>query len=300
MTTFACNGNRNPTASRRLLLGAACAVLGAAMAACGGAPASAQAPAKEKIPALASSSFAWLAAGADWKDPQAGLRGPIRNDPDHPYHGNLDGPGQVTVRMGNWKDPVLKPWAAAQMRASNEEVLSGKRQVPFAAQARCYPGGVPGQLLYPAEPFYFIQTPKQVWMIWQRDHMVRRIYLTDRHSENVRPSWFGESIGHYENGDTLVIDTIGLSTKNSYIDNYRTPHTEKLYVVERLKLAADGNRLEAFVKIEDPDTFNEPLHLVQRWRKVPNPLLETVCAENNEDHFNQGLFPIPRAEKPDF
>ena len=70
-------------------------------------------------------------------------------------------------------------------------------------------------------------------MIWQRDHMVRRIYLTDKHSEHVTPSWFGESIGHYENGDTLVVDTIGLSTKNSYIDNFRTPHTEKLHVVER-------------------------------------------------------------------
>jgi len=40
--------------------------------------------------------------------------------------------------------------------------------------------------------------------------------------------------------------------------------------------------------------------MVQRWRKVPNPLLETVCAENNADHFEQGLFPIPQANKPDF
>ena len=260
----------------------------------------AQAPAKDKIPELASSTFAWLSAGADWMDPPKGIRGPIRNDPDHPYHGNLDGPGQVTLRIGNHKDPVLKPWASAQMLASNEEVLSGKRAVPFAAQARCYPGGVPGQLLYPAEPFYFIQTPKQVWMIWQRDHMVRRVYLTDKHSNNVKPSWFGESIGHYENGDTLVIDTIGLSTKNSYIDNFRTPHTLKLHVVERLKLSADGRAVEAMVTVEDPDTFNEPLHMVQRWRKVDNPLLETVCAENNFDYFNQNLFPIPEAAKPDF
>jgi hypothetical protein len=259
-------------------------------------PASAQG----KIPDLASSTFAWLSAGAEWRDPPAGMRGPIRTDPDYAYHGNLDGPGQVTVRLGNWKDPVLKPWAAAQMKASNDEVLSGKRQVPFAAQARCYPGGVPGQLLYPAEPFYFIQTPKVVYMIWQRDHMVRRIFLTDKHSENVKPSWFGESIGHYENGDTLVIDTIGLQTKNSYIDNNRTPHTEKLHVTESIKLVDNGNRIEAFVKVDDPDTFNEPLYLIQRWRKVPNPLVETVCAENNEDHFNQGLFPIPRATKPDF
>ncbi len=88
----------------------------------------------------------------------------------------------------------------------------------------------------------------------------------------MKPSWFGESIGHYENGDTLVIDTIGLSTEKSYIDNYRTPHTEKLHVVERFKPAADGKALEVLVKVTDPDTFNEPLHLVQRWRKVENPL----------------------------
>jgi hypothetical protein len=258
------------------------------------------ASAQGKIPELASSTFAWLSAGADWRDPPAGMRGPIRHDPDHAYHGNLDGPGQVTVRLGNWKDPVLKPWAAAQMKASNEEVFSGKRQVPFAAQARCYPGGVPGQLLYPAEPMYFIQTPKVVYMIWQRDHMVRRIYLTDKHSETVKPSWFGESIGRYENDGTLFIDTVGLQTKNSYIDNFRTPHTEKLHVTESIKVVDNGNRIEAFVKVDDPDTFNEPLYLIQRWRKVPNPLVETVCAENNEDHFNQGLFPIPRATKPDF
>ena len=77
-------------------------------------------------------------------------------------------------------------------------------------------------------------------MIWQRDHMVRRVFLTDKHSEHVTPSWFGELIGHYENGDTLVVDTIGLSTEKSYIDNFRTPHTEKLHVVERFTIEPDG------------------------------------------------------------
>ena len=46
-----------------------------------------QAPAKDPVPNLASSSFAWLALGADWLNPPAGLRGPIKNDPDHPFHG---------------------------------------------------------------------------------------------------------------------------------------------------------------------------------------------------------------------
>ncbi len=267
--------------------------------------ASAQAPApakaKQAIPALASIKFAWLAMGADWRDPPPGSgHGPIKQDPAHPFHGNVDGPGQVTNRIANTDDPVLKPWAAAQMRASNQEAISGVMSVTFTAQGRCYPGGVPGQLLYPAEPFYFIQTPKEVWMIWQRDHMVRRVYLTDKHSADVKPSWFGESIGHYENGDTLVVDTIGLSTRNSYIDNFRTPHTTKEHVVERFKPSADGKMLVATVTVDDPDTFNEPLHLQQAWRKVDNPILETACAENNEDYFHQNLFPIPQADKPDF
>jgi hypothetical protein len=137
-------------------------------------------------------------------------------------------------------------------------------------------------------------------MIWQRDHMVRRIYLTDKHSADVKPSWFGESIGHYENGDTLVVDTIGLSDKTSFIDNFRTPHTTKEHVVERFKVSADGKTLDAAVTVDDPDTFNEPLHLRQGWRKVDNPMLETACAENNEDFFHQNLFPIPEADKPDF
>jgi hypothetical protein len=275
-------------------------VLGAAVAV-SGPGAQAQEPAKGQIPDLASAKFAWLALGVDWLDPPPGLgRGPIRPDPAHPLHGNRDGPGQVTPHIGNAQDPVLKPWAAKQMQESSDEVLAGKRGLPFSAQQACYPGGVPEQLLTPALPFYFIRTANEVWMIWETDHMVRRIYMTDRHAESVKPSWFGESIGHYEGGDTLVVDTIGLQTRNSYLDWFRTPHSEKMRVVERFKLAADGKMLDALVKVDDPDTFNEPLYMARRWRKVPNQLQEMVCAENNGDHFGLNLFSIPHADTPDF
>src|SRR5262245_20480181 len=264
------------------------------------APPPAQGTAHGKVPELASAEFAWLALGVDWLDPPPGLgRGPIRSDPAYPQRGNRDG-GQVTPRLGNAKDPVLKPWAAKQMQESNDEVLSGRRGLPFTAQSACYPGGVPEQLLTPAQPFYFVQTPKVVWMIWESDHMVRRVYMTDRHSETVKPSWFGESIGHYEGGDTLVIDTIGLQAKNSYLDWFRTPHSEKMHVVERFKLSADAKALDVLVKVEDPDTFNEPLYMARRWNKVPNQRLEMVCAENNGDHLGGNLFPIPQADAPDF
>jgi hypothetical protein len=268
------------------------------------APATAARAESGQIPDFASAEHGWQSNVADWQDPPAGHgHGPIKPDPAHPFNSNANAlrtGTQPSLRIGNAKDPVLKPWAAAEMQASNDEALRGERQVPFAAQARCYPGGVPGQLLFPFEPFYFIQTPKEVWMIWQRDHQVRRVFLTDQHSEHLTPSWFGESIGHYENGDTLVVDTVGLSTDKSYIDNFRTPHTDKLHVVERFTIEPGGKFLSAIATVEDPGTFNEPLTMKQRWAKTNGSMQETVCAENNQDFFHQNLFPVPTADKPDF
>ena len=262
------------------------------------------ASAEPRIPSLASSDFGWQSNVADWQEPPPGSgHGPIKPDPDHPFTSNAEGGRtgtQPTKRIGNYKDPVLKPWVAAAMKASNEEALASVEKIPFAAQARCYPGSVPGQLLFPFEPVYFIQTPKIVYMIWQRDHMVRRVIMTDKHSEHLEPSWFGESIGRHEGGDTLVIDTVGLQTKNTYIDNFHTSHTEKPHVVERLTIEADGTHLTGIAKVDDPDAFNAPLVMQQRWFKARSPMIETVCAENNNDYFSQGLFPVPVADKPDF
>src|ERR1700730_16211740 len=297
MLKFASASRFNCVVLRKILLGTVAAALTAGVVLeTRSIPAAAEATA---VPALAGNGLGWISVGGFLDPPPGAGHGPIRQDPAHPFHGNLDGPGQVTPTIGNVKDPILKPWAAAQMQVSNDGVLSGQRGLPFSAQGRCYPGGVPGQLLYPIEPLYFIQAPKQVWMIWQRDHMVRRIYLTDQHSETVKPSWFGESIGRYENGE-LVVDTVGLSTRYSFIDNFRTPHSEKEHVVERYKISADGNMLEASVMVEDQEASNERRRMIKRWRKATNPGLETVCAENNGDHFNKNLFPIPEAKTLDF
>jgi hypothetical protein len=259
----------------------------------------------DKIPNLASAEFGWQHNVEDWEDPPPGAgHGPIKNDPAYPYRSNAQGnaSGQgATVRIVDTKDPILKPWAAAQMQKTNEELFKGHATlVPFTAQSRCFPGGVPGQLLWPFEPFYVIQTPDIVYMLWQRDHWVRRIHMRRTHSQNVKPSWFGESIGWYENGDTLVVDTIGLQTRMSFIDNFRTPHTEKLHVVERFTVSPDGKNLSAVVTVEDPDTFNGPITLSKKWFRVDRPMEESVCAENNFDFFDQGLVPIPEAKTPDF
>jgi hypothetical protein len=185
------------------------------------------------------------------------------------------------------------------MKKANDAVLAG--EVPFLARERCWPVGVPGFNAYSlVEPFYFYQTPEKVVVINQGGPEIRRIYLNVTHSKNVKPSWYGESVGHYENGDTLVIDTIGISTK-SLVDNYRTPHTDQLHVVERWKLAADGKTVDVSIFVEDPGAFTTPWTAIQRWRRVEEaPIQPVACNENNGDFFEQGLVPLPEAVKADF
>lgn len=257
------------------------------------------APAKapEKIPNFSpDSDVGWLAAGTDFIALPDGPH-PVTNDKAHPYVQNGRG-AQPTFRVADTDNPILLPWVKDVLQRINDRVLSGKDAFP--PQVRCWPLGVPGFLLYPAQPVYIIQTPKEVKMIWQSDHMVRHIYLTDKHSAIVKPSWFGESIGHYEDGDTLVVDTIGITTKAS-IDNFRTPHTDKLHVVERFKLVNAETRIEVTVTVEDPGAFTTPWSAMQIYRRVElGPLGESTCVEGNFNYFNFDLEPLPQEDKQVF
>jgi hypothetical protein len=234
----------------------------------------------------------------DLLPPPTGGPGPVTFDKAHPYVPNGSGK-QSTYRVADLSNPILQPWTLASMKKANDEVLAGK--VPFRARERCWPVGVPGFVAYSlVEPFFFYQTPTKVVVINQGGPEIRRIYLNVTHSKNVKPSWYGESVGHYENGDTLVIDTIGISPK-SFVDNYRTPHTDQLHVVERWKLAADRMSVDVSVFVEDPGAFTVPWSAVQRWRRVENaPLSTATCNENNGDFFSHGLVPLPEAAKADF
>lgn len=239
--------------------------------------------------------------GQDYLPPVSGP-GPVTNDPAHPHTDDAaarrDGK-QPTYRVADLNNPMLMPWVKDALRKANERALSGKPY--FTPKERCWPIGVPGWLLYPVRPVYFLQTPKEVTMIWEEDHMARHVYLTDKHSPNVKPSWFGESIGHYENGDTLVVDTIGLNDR-TFVDSYRTPHTAQMHVVERYRLPPGGKTIEVSVRVEDPGAFTTAWNARQVYqRNTGGPMVEASCAENNSQWFGYGdVEPIPQAAKPDF
>ncbi len=266
---------------------------GAALIASVGLAAGAGTP-ESAIPNFSAAAFGWQPITFLDFEPIAGKVAPIGPDPTY-------SPGRGIERLSDAENPNLKPWAAAQMRMHNDLVRNGHRA--FNAQSRCWPGGGPGQLLFVAEPVYFIQTPQEIWIIWQRNQQVRRVYLNREHSENPKPSWFGESIGRYENGE-LVVDTVGfVEHPYSFVDNYRTPHTKDLHVVERWKIVDGGNAVEATVTVEDPGAFNAPWSGMARWQKVNRPMIESICAENNlnyEIFFKLKEYPMPEAKTPDF
>jgi hypothetical protein len=95
------------------------------------------------------------------------------------------------------------------MKKDNDEIDHGKIafQGALVLRAERHPEHVPA-----GQPAACHQGPKEVMMIKQGGQEVRHIYLNVPHSANVKPSWYGESVGHYE-GDTLVVDTIGQNAK---------------------------------------------------------------------------------------
>ena len=229
--------------------------------------------------------------------PPASGAGPVLSDPAHPYVPNGNG-RQPTYRIADLTNPILKPWVIEKMKKANDDVMAGK--VPYIARERCWPAGVPALNIYTrGQPIYFIQTAKEVLIVNELNTQIRHVYLNVPHSAQPTHTWYGESVGHYD-GDELVIDTIGMNDK-TFVDNYRTPHTDQLHVVERFKLIDGGKTLQVTMNIDDPGAYNMPWTAIQRWRRTEDrAMLEEYCAENNVAFFGYDVVPIPQADKADF
>jgi hypothetical protein len=261
----------------------------------------------------------WYAYNRQFLAPASGP-GPVVQDPERPYVSNDDfrvSGKQPTDQLADLNNPILQPWARDVIAKRNAIVHAGKPANP--PHASCWPVGVPGFILRPmTEPMYFVQTPKEVVMILSSKQEIRHVYLTDKHTPNLKPSWYGESIGRYE-GDTLVVDTVGIN-ESTWVDGFGTPHSKALHVVERFRLTDGGKEMEANVRVEDPGAFTMPWNGIQRFRQyeaavrkvgaekiaqlasiAEGPMQELICADNPRAFFSgQDVKPLPTAKAPDF
>jgi hypothetical protein len=236
-----------------LVGGVAAALLGAVMTLL-------PAQAADQIPDFMQGGMGWNSAGQ--MEPVTGAPSPVSQDPKVKYVPNNVG-GQPTWRYADVNNPNLTEFAKDGLKKANQMVDSGFSM--YNRTSRCWQPGIPVLNISPGRT-YFLQTPKEVTIIWQRDQIVRHVYLNQEHSKNPKASWNGESIGHYE-GDTLVVDTIGQNTK-TFVDLFRTPHSDKLHVVERFRMLEGGKKLQVEMTVEDPVAFVKPWKGTKIWEKV--------------------------------
>jgi hypothetical protein len=220
--------------------------------------------------------------------PPEGGPGPVH---DKKTKAQMRAMGQFLVHDADTTNPILQPWAAAEIQKANDAEKRGSR-IP-SRQEICFPSGVPNYWTHPLL-MQVVQTKDYVVFLHARDHQIRIVHLNKPHAPNPQPSWYGDSVGHFE-GDTLVVDTIGLNDKTP-IDTFHTPHTTKEHVVERIRVVpgpGGSKNLEVRFTVDDPGAFTMPWTGIETYRGVGGPggavdpvgrdglLDEEVCAENN-------------------
>ena len=320
--------------------------VGLAMAAATSAPAQTATPvspgsgATNGAASIPDFSRVWFHPSFPWFEPPASGHGPItnlsrwpqvRSDAASgtvalpPLPPGVEGVSDYDQLVGDYANPILQPWAAAVVKKFGEMSLAGI--VYGNPSNQCWP--MPMLFIYKQGTVRIIQQPDKVLLIYTGPSTdVRRVRLNDRHPEPLTPSWYGDSVGHYE-GDTLVVDTVGVKTDRPYamIDLFGTPYSKSLHIVERFRLrdyddvkdAIERNKkenwlfngdifskhrgkfLQLHLTIEDAGVFTTPWTSTLTYVPGPDILSEAVCAENlHQYYYDRRDVDAPRADKPDF
>jgi hypothetical protein len=308
-------------------------------------------PAMGQTPSTGSAGSATIGAGAipnltgvwahpafPWFEPPASGPGPVTNLVRWPGQGpsgpggsralppSKEGISDYDQLVGDYNNPILQPWAAEVVKRRGE--VSRTSTAPNPSN-QCWPSNMP--FIYKLQTMELMQQGDRITMVYRGyNDEVRRVRLNAPHASPLKPSWYGDSVGHYE-GDTLVIDTIGVRTDRKYgmIDLFGTPYTDKLHIVERYRLRdwddvkdalerntkenwlfqgdvwtpqRDKKFLQAQVTIEDAGVFTTAWTATLTY--APTSIQpESICAENRMEYYhgvNSKEADVPKADKPDF
>jgi hypothetical protein len=191
----------------------------------------------------------------------------------------------------SWKfvPPTFKLTPAAQEHydAGVKAAKEGKLYRDDIGQ--CWPAGMP-LIMTRVWPIAMIQLPTAIFMTSAFMNSLRIVYLDGRsHSDPdiVVPSFNGESIGKWE-GDTLVVETKYFPGHHHWMDQggAAIPASDKLHIVERMRLLNNGNVLEIEYTMTDPKSWEGEWKTTKRWNRVEDvDITEVECLPDLNDHI---------------
>jgi hypothetical protein len=241
-----------------------------------------------QAPAPSPAAVATSAAGSSVQNATGPAVGARRAPPARPtgptphladgtvdFSGVWNGGGPI----GDVAQGIVPKGAKLPMTPLAEKIFKS-RQSKDDPEANCLPTGVPRIAPY---PWRMVQDKTHVWILYEGNiHSFRQIFTDGRkHKDDPDPTWYGESIGHYE-GDTLVVDTIGYNDK-FWFDFEGHPHSEQLHTIERYT-RKDLGTLQIDTKIIDPGMYSEPFDISFTATLRPKEeLMEYICQENQQD-----------------
>ena len=179
------------------------------------------------------------------------------------------------------EEPPMQPWAAERYKAARGDIRNESNSTLYPY---CLPEGFPR--IYTISAFEVVQAPGRVYMLFERNHQVRRIFTDGRkHLEGWIPSFMGISHGRWD-GETLVVETSNILSLDrfAWLDTFGHPFTDALRIVERIR-RVDHDTLEDTLTFDDPKAYTKPWTGQKIYKLKPNwVLIENVCTDNLENN----------------
>lgn len=177
-------------------------------------------------------------------------------------------------------EPSLTPAYAA--RAARYEAEQAAGRIQDTPAANCVPPGLP-VIMWEPYPLEILLTPGKVTIMIEAYSQWRQIFTDGRPlPENPDPAFMGHSIGHWD-GDTLVVETVGISTETPLGRNYGARHSDEMRMVERMRLA-EPDLLEIETAITDPLALTAPWTSMRVYARHRDwTLTEYICQQNNRN-----------------
>ena len=181
------------------------------------------------------------------------------------------------------KGDLLVEW---QERTAAARAADARGEPIATGYTHCLPDGVPSMMSGPF-PFEILQGATQINITQEAYNQTRRIYFGREQVtlDDIELGFYGHSVGEWQ-GDTLVVDTIGLK---DYVRFRDAPHSKNMRIRERFRLVAPDILWDE-ITIEDPEMLEKPWTVTFAYRRAPNyEVIEYVCEDNREYADEKGV-----------